>query len=141
KKIYPAAKNINEDVHIIKFDLTHDINGYGIENRFRTEFYDNKTSREAVAFYNSVAQSVDKSVVTKEHADHFQASDSIRLDKQVRDWLYLSGGYRYSRLQGNYSFNNTTLSPTGAFGPGDNFWFADSIVLEQDSHVANANTQ
>lgn len=141
KKIYPASKNINEDVHIIKFDLTHDINGYGIENRFRTEFYDNRNSRDAADFYNVDTQNLDKFVRTQQSENHFQASDSIRLDKQVRDWLYLSGGYRYSRLEGNFSFNNTTLSPSGAFGPTDNFWFADSIVLDQDSHVANANAQ
>src|ERR1041385_9213186 len=141
KKIYPTAKDINEDVHIIKFDLTHEIDGFGIENRFRTEFYDNKNSRNAVDFYNVDTQSIDKSVLTKQSENHFQASDSIRLDKQVRDWLYLSGGYRYSRLEGDFSFSNTTLSPSGALGPGDTFWFANSILLEQDSHVANANTQ
>jgi hypothetical protein len=141
KKIYPAVKDINEDVHIVKFDLTHEINGYGIENRFRAELYDNKNSREAVDLYNLDTQAVDKSVLTKQSENHFQASDSFRLDKQIRDWLYLSGGYRYSRLEGNFSFSNTTLSPSGAFGPADNFWFADSIVLDQDSHVANANAQ
>jgi hypothetical protein len=141
KKIYPTAKDINEDVHIVKFDLTHEINGYGIDNSFRAEFYDNKTSRDAIDFLDATTQSYDKSVLTKESANHIQASDAIRVDKQVLDWLYLSGGYRYSHLDGEYSFNNTTLSPTGAFGPADNFWFADSITLEQNSHVANLNTQ
>lgn len=143
KKIYPASKEIDEHVHIIKFDLTHDINGYGIENLLRAEFYDNKTSRDAVDYFNATTQSLDKYVTTRESADHFQFSDSLRLDKQLRDWLYLSAGYRYSRLDGDYSFNNTTLSPIGLYGfsPNDNFWFADSITLEQHSHIANATAQ
>jgi hypothetical protein len=141
KKIYPAPKAIDEKVHIIKFDLTHEIAGVGIENRFRTEFYDNKTSRDAVDYFDASTQTLEKYVNTKESANHFQASDSLRLDKQIRDWLYVSGGYRYSRLEGDYSFNNTTISPIGVYNPGDNFWFADSIVLEQDSHVGNLNAQ
>jgi hypothetical protein len=141
KKIFPASKDIDEQVHIVKFDLTHDINGYGIENLFRAEFYDNKTSRDAVDYFNATTQTLEKYVTTREMADHFQFSDSLRLDKQLRDWLYLSGGYRYSRLDGDYSFNNTTVSPIGVFSPNDSFWFADSITLEQHSHIANANAQ
>jgi hypothetical protein len=141
KKIYPAAQSIKEHVHIVKFDLTHEVYGVGIENRFRAEFYDNRTSRDPAGFYNAGTQTLENYVVTKESENHFQASDSLRLDKQLLDWLYVSGGYRYSRLQGDYSFNNTTVSPIGVFGPGDNFWFGDNIMLEQDSHVGNLNAQ
>ncbi|HTG45244.1 MAG TPA: hypothetical protein VK633_12005, partial [Verrucomicrobiae bacterium] len=75
------------------------------------------------------------------HNDHFQASDAFHLEKQVLDWLFLSGGYYFSKLEGEYGFSNETISPPGLFGGNDNFWFTDSIILNQDTHILNANTQ
>src|SRR4051812_15179186 len=82
KKIFPASKQIDEEVHIIKFDLTHEIQGVGIENNFRTEFYDNDTMRTGTDFYNITTGTAEKYVQTKEGFDHFQASDAFRLEKQ-----------------------------------------------------------
>jgi hypothetical protein len=141
KKIYPSAKEIHERVHIVRFDLTHEVQGIGIENNFAAEFYENSTSRQSPDFFNANTFTLEKSVLTEERQEHFQASDAFRLEKQVLDWLFLSGGYYYSRLEGDYSFNNQTISPVGSFGTSDPYWFTDSIVLEQDTHIFNANTQ
>jgi hypothetical protein len=141
KKIYPASKQIDERVHIIKFDLEHEILGVGIENNFRTELYDNDTQRKGTDFYNITTGVEEKYVNTKEGFDHFQASDALKLEKQLLEWLYISGGYYFSRLDGQYGFSTETISPIGVFGGGDVFWFADSIVLEQNTHIFNANTQ
>jgi hypothetical protein len=141
KKIYPAPKDIDEEVHIFKFDLTHDIHGVGVENNFRAELYDNKTERTGVDFYNVTTGTAEKYVQTKEDFDHFQASDALKLEKQMLDWLFVSGGYYFSRLDGQYGFSTETISPIGLYGVGDVFWFGDSITLEQNTHVFNANTQ
>ena len=141
KKIYPSSKEIDEEVHIIKFDLTHEIQGVGIENNFRTEFYNNDTKRTGIDFYNITTGTPEKYVQTREGLDHFQASDAFRLEKQLLDWLYLSGGYYYSHLDGQYGFSTETISPIGVYGPGDVFWFGDSLILEQNTHIVNANTQ
>ncbi len=141
KKVYPAGKEIDEKVHIVRLDLTHEIDGLGIENNFAAEFYDNDTARENPDFFNVNTGTLEKFVLTEEHHDHVQLSDAFRLEKQVLDWMFLSGGYYYSRFEGNYGFNNQTISPAGTFGVSDPYWYTDSIVLEQDTHVFNANTQ
>jgi hypothetical protein len=128
-------------VHIVKFDVSHEINGFGLENRFRAEFYENNTSRENTTFYNTATGTQEKYIVTQERHEHFQASDSFFLEKQVLDWLYLSGGYYFSRLEGEYGFSTQTVSPLGIYAGNDPFWFTDSIILEQTSHIINANTQ
>jgi hypothetical protein len=141
KKIYPGWKDINEQVHIIKFDLAHEINGVGIENSFRTEFYNNNTSRQDVDFYNVATSSKDKYVDINEHMDHFQASNALRLEKQLLDWLFLTGGYYYSKFNGDFGFSQQTISPVGTYAPDDKFFFADRVTLDQDTHVFNANVQ
>jgi hypothetical protein len=43
KTIYPAAENIDEHTHIVKFDLIHDFAGWHLEDKARIEFYDSRT--------------------------------------------------------------------------------------------------
>src|SRR5205823_9440376 len=68
---------------------------------------------------------------------HFQGANALRLEKQVTDWLFGSAGYLYSKLNGDASFNLDEIS----FGGGaDQHWRSQQIILERESHVANANT-
>lgn len=138
---FPASRSIDETVHVVKFDLTHEVNGIGIENNFRTEFYDNDTRRQHTEYHQIGFGGTEKVVTVQERQDHFQASDAFRLEKQILDWLYVSGGYFFSRLSGDYSFNAEPVSPFGILGPLDGHWFTDSIILEQTTHTFNANTQ
>jgi len=141
RKIYPAVKHIDEQVHVFKFDLTHEINGVGIENNFRAELYDNDTRRETVSFLDTGGNGQNRLFSVDEGHDHFQASDSIRLEKQLRDWLFLSGGYYFSRLDGQYGLNVQPSFPTGEFPSFDRYYFTEAIVLEQNTHIFNANAQ
>lgn len=139
KKIYPARKGIDEQVHIIKLDVNHEARGYTFQDNFRAEFYDLKTSRDDTLFYNSGTGTSEKYALVQEAHDHFQAANAIRLEKQVRDWLLLSGGYLYSHLDGEAAFNQTTVSPVNSFTAADQFWFSNALLLDQESHVFNAN--
>lgn len=141
KKIYPAWRSIDEGVHIIKFDLNHEIAGVNVDNSFRTELYSDNTQRENVEFYNALTSSKDKYVDVNQSDSHFQASDALRLEKQLLSWLYLSGGYYYSKFDGDFSFAQQTVSPVGSFSPDDKFYRADRIIFNQDAHVFNANAQ
>ena len=141
KKIYPATKQIDEQVHIFKFDLTHDIAGVGIENRFRAELYDNDTHRETMSFLDLSGNNMNRTFSIKEGHDHFQASDSFSLAKQLYDWLFLSGGYLYSHLDGQYGLSVQPNFPTGEFFSFDRYYFTEAIILEQDTHTFNANAQ
>jgi hypothetical protein len=141
KKIFPASKEIDEQVHILKFDLAHEVAGIGVENQFRAEWYDNETRRETVGFYDLTRSGLDKNFQVREGHEHFQASDAFRLEKQVVDWLFLSGGYFFSRLDGNYSLNANPVFPTGDYFSWDRYYSAQSVILEQNTHVFNANAQ
>src|SRR5688572_6992104 len=141
KKIYPARKQIDEQVHIFKFDLDHEIGGVGIENRFRAELYDNDTRRETMSFLDLSGQNQNRTFSITEGHDHFQASDAFSLQKQVADWLFLSGGYHYGHLDGQYGLSVQPNFPTGEFFSFDRYYFTESIILEQDSHTFNLNTQ
>lgn len=141
KKIFPASKSIDEQVHIFKFDLTHELNGIGLENNFRAELYDNDTRRDTVGFLDLSGGGLNKNFVTRESQEHFQASDSFHLEKQVLNWLFLSGGYFYSRLDGDYSFDTNPVFPTGDYFSYDRYYSAESVLIEQDTHIFNANAQ
>lgn len=143
KKIYPAAKQLSEKVHIFSFDLDHEIGGLGIANEFRAELYENDTSRETVGFLDLDPSDglLNKNFRVAEHFEHFQASDAFRLEKQVREWLFLSGGYLYTRHEGDYSLNVNPVFPMGEFPSYDRYYSAQSVIVEQDSHFLNANAQ
>ena len=76
RNIAPASKSINEDVHIIKFDLDDEIKGVSIEERFRGEFYKLNTGDTNVAF-GPLPQSV------SEGTTYFQGANTIRLEKKL----------------------------------------------------------
>ena len=140
RNIYPAYELTDEHTHILKFDLTHDYRGLGIEDNFRAEFANLGTER-----VNSLQQTVPAARPTRltdvmETHDEFRAVNIFKLDKELRDWLYVSGGYLFSHHNADASYKQTTFSNTGAPAPG-NFWNSQSIIFEQNSHVGNINAR
>ena len=133
KSIRPSAKQLDEQVHILKLDVTHEISGTFLEDNFRAEFYDLKTRREHQGYYFDSSDGA----VHNESYDHFQAANSLRAEKQIRDWLFVSGGYLYTRLNGAGDFDQTFNPPLPAFPPVS----ADRIALEQHSHTFNLNSR
>jgi hypothetical protein len=137
KNIYPAAEAINERTHIVKLDLMHDFLGWHLEDNARIEIYDDKTSRDTVLSYTT-GPGPDVLVHTREGFTHVQGANTIRLEKQVKDWWLLSAGYLYSRFDGDSSFNQTTTHvPTIPFFYGT-FWNGEDIMLKREAHVFSA---
>ena len=133
KTIYPAAEAINEQVHIIKFDLTHDFYDWHLEDNARVEIYDLKTSRDDLE--NSLTLPPQDGIVrTHETADHVQGQNSIRLERQITEKVFVSGGYLYSRLDGGGSLDQTTINGAGVPVAGI-FWSSDVTVLKRESHI------
>ena len=95
--VYPASKTVDETVHLVKFDLDHELSGIRIEDDFRGEFYDLKTRRTNTDFA-TVTGGPDYLTQVNERQDHFQGANALRLEKQVRDWLLISAGHLYSKL-------------------------------------------
>jgi mono/diheme cytochrome c family protein len=134
KAIYPGYKALDEHAHVIKLDVSHEIGGYALEDNFRTEFYDLSTTR-----VNRGDFTPDAVALHKESYSHIQAANSFRAEKQLNAWLFLSGGYLYSHLEGDGSFNQAFSSLSGAFPAytGDS---TDRLSLRQHSHTVNLNT-
>ncbi|MSU33930.1 MAG: hypothetical protein EXS36_02245 [Pedosphaera sp.] len=112
--IYPASKEIDERTHILKFDLTHEIRGVSIENSFRGEFYDLRTTRLNANF---ISTETDRFMRFQEGYQHFQGANMFRLEKHVLDWLLISGGYLYSKLNADATFAQVEIIDLRSPGP------------------------
>ena len=133
KRFFPSAKSIDEHTHIVKFDLTHDWRDWHIEDSARVEIYDLKSSRG-----NATAVSLGPLPDTLERAQeqngHVQGANTFTFERDVRDWWLLSGGYLFSKFDGDARLNQTTLDSSYLPAAG-RFWNTDDITLRRDSHV------
>ncbi len=127
RNIGPTSENIHEATHIIKFDLDAEVQGVTVEDRFRGEFYSLNTHYTNEVPLGFVSQNV------SEHNGYFQGANTIRLEKQFKDWLFGSAGYLYSKLDSQASFTNVSIS-AGTFVSE-----VPEITLSRESHVANVN--
>ena len=125
RNIAPVSKSINEGTHVIKFDLDWELRGVTIEDRFRGEFYSLKT-----AYTNSVFRQMPQSV--SEGTTYFQGANMIRAEKKLNHWWLASGGYLYSKLDADSTFNlSSPALLQRVVAPG--------ITLQRESHVGNLN--
>jgi len=130
RNIFPAYKDLNDQTHLIKFDLDHEIKGVRIEDNFRGEFYDLSTRRNNSYIYPDFYQAV------QENHQHFQGANTLRLEKQFTDWLFTSGGYLYSHL----SADAFVIQQTGRVDSPVPFQNESAqVTLERESHVFNLN--
>ena len=125
RNIAPASESINEDVHILKFDLSDEIKGIAIEDQFRGEFYHLSTGGTNTIF-SLTPQSVNQGTT------YFQGANTIRMEKMFSDWFLGSAGYLYSKLDADSFF--TMSEPTLLQQVS-----VPQITLERESHVGNLN--
>src|SRR5262249_39401587 len=128
KNIYPAAKSIDEQTHVIKLNVMHDFYGIHLEDNARVEFYDLKTSTEDLKNPLTLPPPPG-SVRTYQDATHIQGQNALHLERQFTDQLLVSAGYLYSKLDGDSSFSQTTINSSGVPVPGL-FWSSDEILLK-----------
>lgn len=138
RNIYPAFKDVDEKVHILKFDARHDFAGIFVEDNFRAEFYDLKTHRQNALSLTQGQIGPAKSQLIDEAHDQFRAVNALRVEKELRDWWFVSGGCLYSKADADAAFQQTTVHATGLPTSGD-FWRSQSIILSQDSILLNGN--
>ena len=138
RNIYPACKDISEHVHILKFDLDYEVDEARITDSFRGEWYNLATIQHNDAFDQLGAAEMAMTTANQKQT-YFQGANAVHLEKQFTDWLFASGGYLYSSLNGDASVNVTNINPaaldptlTVPPSPG---WNAKDIELERDSHV------
>jgi hypothetical protein len=121
--IAPSTKAIDEHTHILKLDVTHDFNHWHLEDNARVEFYVEKNRSDETN--NFLASGTTE---TQDHYQHVQGMNTLMLEKQLRDWWFLSGGFYYSRLEGTDFFNQTNA----VYGITGN---SDRITLRRESEI------
>lgn len=142
RNIFPARKAIDEHTHVLKFDAEFERGGWRLEDSFRGEWTESRTRRVNA---NRSLIGVTNSLVTdtvSEGWHSFQGANVVRVEREFRDWLHGSAGYLYSRLCADADFSLETLNPAGlpySFPQQSLARSSQRIVLERESHVANAN--
>ncbi len=139
RNLYPATKAIDERVHVIRFDLDHDLGGFCFEDNFRGEFYDLQTARRNPTAYTAGTASPTRVDAIRERENYFHGANALRVERQIKGWWLASAGYHYSKLDSEASFRLDTVYPTGAPGFA-NRWRAPEIVIERESHTFNATS-
>jgi hypothetical protein len=137
RSIYPAAKTIDERVHVLRLDAGCDLAGFRFDDNFRYEFYDLKTRQTGTLIEQT---SLDASQIIRDMQQSQNLANAFKVEKQPLDWLLLSGGYLYTRTDGDTGFGQTPVNAAGqpVFGI---LWNGQGIALEQSSHIFNANAQ
>jgi hypothetical protein len=137
RNIYPAAKTIDEHVHVLRLDAGYERAGFRFEDNFRYEFYDLKT-RQTGIFIEQTTR--DASQILRDLQQSQNLANAFKVEKQPLDWLLLSAGYLCTRTDGDTSFDQTPVNSAGqpTFGI---LWNGEGITLEQSAHVFNANAQ
>jgi hypothetical protein len=131
KNIYPASLAVDEGTHILKLDVTHDFNDWHLEDHARVEFYSEKNNGAESEIVLG-GTSPDTFVNTRDDYHSTQGMNTLSLEKQLRDWWFVSGGFYYSKLEGNDTFNQTTLIP--ALGV-NNQLTSQQITLRRESEI------
>ena len=139
RNMFPASKRIEENLHLLRADLRHEFAGIEMENRFAFEWSRRATSRREGSPLGFEAVP-DSYVTVDESHDATRFSNMASVQKQVRDWWFLSGGYYFARMDADAAFEQHTVSPAGANVIGEH-WLARPIVTDWTSHVLNANTR
>ncbi len=141
RNIYPAFKDLSEHVHILKFDADYETDTARVSDSFRGEWYSLATGRQNDSF-DQLGAAAMATTTADEKQSYFQGANTVHVEKQFTGWLFTSGGYLYSRFDGDASVNVTTmnpalLSPALPFPPG---WNANDIALWRESHVFSVST-
>lgn len=139
RNIYPTYKTIQEHVHLLRADVRYTWDGIEFENNFLAEFSDRETTRFEVS-PDSFAPQPDVFTSIAESRDTFALTNTFSLQKEIKDWWLLSGGYYYSYLDSEATFDQSTFDPTGTVLTGQH-WMGRPIVLDWHAHMFNVNTR
>ncbi|HTI97780.1 MAG TPA: c-type cytochrome domain-containing protein [Dongiaceae bacterium] len=138
QNLHPAAEHIAEETHTLTLNVTHTLAGWELADDASVDFYRLRTQRANAASYSTGPQPDTLSQVT-ESLDSVSGANSVHLQKRLKDWWLLSGGYLFSAYDGRARLDQSTLAANGAtaFGPQ---WTTEAIVLRRDAHVASATS-
>lgn len=129
RAIYPASKEIDESVQLLKFDFQYDFRDWRIEDNARVEWYRNQTIRNNT-LRETPAPTTRMNI--DEHGEHVRGANTFRVEKQVTDWWRFTAASFYSRLNGDSSYSQTTVVAGGPPAAGTT---SQRIDLNTESYV------
>jgi len=140
RNIYPAFENVSERVHLLKLHVEYELAGFDLGDSFRGEWYNLETLQSNDSSFRLGATSF-ALTSARDQERYFQGANTFHIEKQVTDWWFASGGYLYSRLNGDGAADVSTLNPAlldpSLVAPG---WNSQSIELERESHVFSVSS-
>lgn len=137
--IFPAYKSLKESVHVLKLDLDHEFSGFRVQDQFRGQFFDLKTQSRRVTGYGMTGAGITDLQDVREQSSHFQGANSIRIEKQFKDWIFGSAGYLFSHLEGESSLGLVGTVWSFEAVPRNGDLVSQEIILDRQSHVVNVN--
>jgi hypothetical protein len=131
KNIYPATQLVDEGTHTLKLDVTKEFDDWRLENDARVELYTEKNDDMESAIVLG-GTTPDFFISTKDDYRQVQGMDTLTLEKQVRDWWLLNGGFYYSHLVASDYFNQSNAIPALTF---NSVLSSQKITLNRDSEI------
>ncbi len=131
--IAPATKAIDEQTQILKLDVTHDFDDWHLEDNAQVEFYSENNRGYVTSVFQQGGGTTSGTTYTSDDYHHVQGMNTLMLEKQIRDWWSLSGGYYYSKLDGSDIFSQTN-SPNFE-GSSPSSWNSGEITLRRESEI------
>jgi hypothetical protein len=131
--IAPATKAIDEQTHILKLDVTHDFDDWQLEDNARVEFYSENNRSYETSVFQQGGGTTSGTTDIPDRYHQVQGMNTLMLEKQIRDWWFLSGGYYYSKLESSDTFNQTNSPNFEGYDPS--FWGSGKITLQRESEV------
>lgn len=137
RAIFPGRKRVDETTHQLTLDVSYDWNGLGIADFAQFEWHQQDNQRLSYDIQNP---NFDFATLARDQQDYWRGANALRLERNLRDWLYVSGGYLYSRLDDDGGFRLQSFSPSDPTTPPSLDQSSDDITIRRQSHVINANT-
>ncbi|HUA69348.1 MAG TPA: hypothetical protein VMA13_12435, partial [Candidatus Saccharimonadales bacterium] len=131
--IAPSTKAIDEQTHILKLDVTRDFSDWHLEDNAQVEFSSENNSGDENNVFQQGGGTTGGITHTSDDYHHVQGMNTLMLEKQLRDWWFLSGGLYCSRLEGSDFFSQTN-SPQFQFNDPSS-WNSDRITLRRQSEI------
>jgi hypothetical protein len=138
RHIYPAYKNIEEDVHLLRLNVSYDIGGAHIEDNLRAEFFDLKTTRVADTLFPVGTAYPSAFGRARDSHNQLLLANTLHGEKSVRDWLFVSAGYLFSDFDADAAVQLDSRDGAGRPARGL-FWSANDVVISEQTHLFNVN--
>ncbi len=136
RAIIPSTEVVDEQTHILKFDIAKDLSGWQLADSLRVEWHDQNNALRAENFGSNPSQSTATSEV-REGYEHTQGANALTVEKSLRDDFVITAGYLYSWLDGAGSFDSREFLSDTAGDFYNQFRTSNRIVLDQQANVGS----